>query len=61
MKLRFILYVILSIAFQVVLGHVTGQGQGGIAMLMFVILVEIDPEFSFSYLVSHKENKKEEK
>ncbi len=60
MKSRFIVYVILAIAFQVGLGYFTGQGQGGIAMLLFIILVEFDPQFSFSYLVSKRRHEKKE-
>ncbi len=58
MKFRFILYVILAIAFQVGLGMLTGMGQGGIGMLTFIVMVEIDPKYSFSYLLKNPEKTK---
>lgn len=59
MKFRLLFYVILSIGLQVLLGQVTGQGQGGIAMVLFVVMVELDPRYGFAYLIKH--NKKEKK
>lgn len=54
MKFRFLIYVVLAILGQVYLGKWTGQGQGGIGMLLFTIMVEIDPDYSFSYLIKKK-------
>ena len=51
MKFRFILYAIIAITFQVILGQLTDKGQGSIGILLFVIIVEIDPNFSFTYLI----------
>lgn len=59
MKIRIVLYAIIAIAFQVVLGQLTGQGQGGIGMLTFIVMVEIDPKYSFSYLLQEKKNDKQ--
>jgi len=59
MKFRFIIYFILAVAFQVILGQLTDQGQGGIAMLTFIVMVEIDPKYSFTYLLKKPENKNE--
>ncbi len=56
MKLRFIFYVIVAIAFQVLLGYLTGLGQGGIGMLTFIVLIEIDPNFNLSYFLKKKKN-----
>ncbi len=57
MKLKIILYAIISIAFQVLIGYWTGFGQGSLGLLLFVIIVEIDPDFSFRYLVSNVNTK----
>lgn len=43
-------------ALQVLLGYVTGQGQGGIGMLTFIVMVEVDPKYSFSYLLQKKKD-----
>lgn len=59
MKFRFIMYAILAMAFQVILGQLTGQGQGSIGVLAFLIMVEIDPNFSFAYLVQKIEKDKD--
>ena len=60
MKYRLILYVILGIIGQVLLGYYSGQGQGGIAMLLFIIFVEVDPHFSFTYLLRRDRQMKKE-
>lgn len=57
MKFKIIIYVILAIAFQVILGQLTGQGQGGIAMLTFIVMIEIDPNYSFTYLLKDPEKR----
>jgi|GEM_PF-1324193 hypothetical protein len=58
-KVKILFYVIIAISFQVLLGQWTGQGQGGIAMLLFVTLMELDPNYSFTYLIgTEKRNKK---
>ncbi len=56
MKFRVILYTVLSIAFQLLLGYLTGLGQGGIGMLLFIVLMELDPKFRFSYLFVDNRN-----
>ncbi len=56
MKFRFIIYAIVAMALQVLLGYVTGQGQGGIGMLTFIVMVEVDPKYSFSYLLQKKKD-----
>jgi len=61
MKIRLIIYAILAMAFQVLLGQLTGQGQGGIGMLTFILIVEIDPKYSFSYLIENNIKPKKEK
>jgi len=50
MKLRFIFYALIAIILQVLLGLLTSLGQGSIGLLIFIILVEIDPNFSFAYI-----------
>jgi len=55
MIFRFILYAIIGIIFQVTLGLLTGMGQGSTGLLLFVVLLEIDPNFSFAYLVKNIE------
>jgi len=55
MTVRFILYAILAIIFQVGLGMLTGMGQGSTGLLVFVVLVELDPNFSFAYLVQYND------
>lgn len=57
MKFRIVIYAIIAIIFQVILGQLTGQGQGGIGMLTFLVIIEIDPKFIFSYIIENKENK----
>ena len=57
MKFRIIMYVIIAMGFQVLLGQLTGQGQGGIGMLTFIVLVEIDPKYSFTYLLKNPKDK----
>lgn len=51
MKFKIIIYAIIAMAFQVLLGKLTGQGQGGIGMLTFIVIVEIDPNYSFTYFL----------
>lgn len=53
MKLRFIFYALIAIILQVLLGLLTSLGQGSIGLLIFIILVEIDPNFSFAYIQSN--------
>ncbi len=59
-KIKILFYVSIAIAFQVVLGHLTGQGQGGIAMLLFVTLMELDPNYSFTYLIGSEKRRKKD-
>jgi hypothetical protein len=58
-KVKIFLYAIFAIAFQVVLGQLTGQGQGGIGMLTFLIIMELDPNYSFTYLLERKASAKD--
>jgi len=50
MKYSIILLVIVAMAFQVTLGQLTGQGQGSIGILLFILLVELHPKYSFRFL-----------
>jgi uncharacterized membrane protein len=50
MKFNFVFYGILAICFQIVIGKLTGFGQGSIGLLLFVTLVELDSRFSFRYI-----------
>ncbi|MCF7925911.1 MAG: hypothetical protein K9L26_05190 [Candidatus Izimaplasma sp.] len=54
-KLKIIIYALFAIAFQLILGYFTGKGQGGIGMLTFVVLIELDPNYSFTYLLQNQE------
>jgi hypothetical protein len=54
-KVKIIFYMIIAMSFQVLLGQLTGQGQGGIGMLTFVVIMELDPNYSFTYLLKSKE------
>jgi len=56
MKFRIILYAIIAIGLQVALGYLTDMGQGGIGMLTFIVMIEIDPKYSFSYLLQNKQS-----
>ena len=57
-KVKIVIYAILAIGFQVLLGYLTDKGQGGIAMLTFVILIELDPNYSFTYLLQDNKKRK---
>ena len=54
-KLKIIAYALIAIGFQVGLGYLTDMGQGGIGMLTFLILIELDPNYSFTYLLQSKD------
>jgi hypothetical protein len=56
-KVKMVIYALLAMSFQVVLGQLTGQGQGGIGMLTFLIIMELDPNYSFTYLLEKKDRK----
>ncbi len=58
MKIRIIIYLIIAIGFQILLGFLTGLGQGGIGMLTFIVMIEIDPNYSFSYLLKNPDKEK---
>jgi hypothetical protein len=62
-KIKIVIYALIAMSFQVILGQLTDQGQGGIGMLTFVVLIELDPQYSFTYLLSTKpkETKENEK
>ncbi|MCF7926557.1 MAG: hypothetical protein K9L74_03190 [Candidatus Izimaplasma sp.] len=57
-KLKIIVYALSAMGLQVLLGYLTGQGQGGIGMLTFVVLIELDPHYSFTYLLQNKSTSK---
>jgi hypothetical protein len=57
-KLKIVFYAIVAMGFQVLLGYLTGKGQGGIGMLTFLILIELDPNYSFTYLLQTEKSKK---
>jgi hypothetical protein len=50
-KVKIIVYALLALGFQVLLGYLTGQGQGGVGMLTFLVIIELDPNYSFTYLL----------
>ena len=54
-KVKIIIYAIIAIGFQLLLGYLTGQGQGGIGMLTFLVIIELDPNYSFTYLLKTPE------
>jgi hypothetical protein len=54
------LYAIIGIAVQVLVGELTGMGQGSFGILIFAFLVEIDPRFRFAYIVPNIKQKHEE-
>lgn len=56
-KFKIVLYAILAMGFQVLLGYLTGKGQGGIGMLTFLVLIELDPNYSFTYLLQTDRSK----
>ena len=60
MKFILVVYALIGILLQVLLGEVTGLGQGSIGILVFLFLVEIDSRFRFKYIIpnikeSHQE------
>lgn len=61
MKARLILYSVIAIASQVIIGQLTSLGQGSIGFLVFMILVEIDPHFSFLYITPNLKNRNKRK
>ena len=60
-KIKIVIYALLAMGFQILLGQLTGQGQGGVATLTFLILMELDPNYSFAYLLQHKDKTKVKK
>jgi hypothetical protein len=60
MKYIFILYAIIAIALQVIIGKLTGYGQGSVGLLIFIFLLEIDPRFKFKYMVPNIKQKNKE-
>ena len=56
-KVKIVFYALVSMGFQILLGKLTGQGQGGVGTLTFLILMELDPNYSFAYLLQHKDKK----
>ena len=54
-KLKIVAYMLIAVGLQVGLGYLTGMGQGGIGMLTFLILIELDPNYSFTYLLQSKD------
>ena len=60
MKWMLVLYALISIAFQILLGQLTGYGQGSIGVLLFLFIVEVDPRFKFSYVMPNLREKHDE-
>jgi hypothetical protein len=57
-KVKIVIYAVLAMGFQVLLGYLTDKGQGGIGMLTFLVLIELDPNYSFTYLLKTDRTKK---
>ena len=53
-KLKIVAYALFAIGLQIGLGYLTNMGQGGIGMLTFLILIELDPNYSFTYLLKSR-------
>ena len=53
MKITMIMYAVIAIIIQIILGLLTGNGQGSVGLLIFLVLIEIDPRFSFTYMASN--------
>lgn len=60
LKWILVLYAALSIAVQIVVGQLTGYGQGSIGVMIFLFLVEVDPRLKFSYVMPNLRQKQEE-
>lgn len=56
-KLKLIIYGIIAMFLQILIGKVLNQGQGGVGMIIFTLLIELDHNFSFKILNIFKENK----
>lgn len=50
MKITLVIYAIIAILFQVLMGELTGLGQGSFGFLTFIFLVELDPRYRFRYV-----------
>lgn len=50
-KIILIVYAVISIVIQLIVGELTGLGQGSLGLLIFVFLVEIDPRFRFRFMI----------
>lgn len=61
MTFRIIFYALVAMGFQVGMGYLTGMGQGSMGLLAFIILVELDPNFSFRYLVQKLDKEEQHK
>lgn len=61
MKYFLIIYACIGIAVQVLIGELTGMGQGSFGILVFAFLVEVDPRFRFAYIFSNVQQKHREK
>ncbi|QMS84688.1 hypothetical protein [Candidatus Xianfuyuplasma coldseepsis] len=51
MKVILIVYAVISIIIQLLVGELTGLGQGSLGLLTFLFLVEIDPRFRFRFII----------
>ena len=60
MKLILVVYALISIAFQIILGQLTGYGQGSVGVLLFLFIVEVDPRFKFSYVMPNLRERHDE-
>ncbi len=51
MKSRIVLYAIIAGIIQIALGYLTGRGEGSVGLLLFIVMVELDKDYSFRYLL----------
>jgi len=54
MKIRLLIYGIIAIVAQLVIGYLVDQGQGGIGVVLFTVFVELDPHMRFSFIQKEK-------
>ena len=57
MKWMLILYALVAIVIQVIVGEYTGKGQGSLSLLVFLFLVQADPRLKFSYILPNIRDK----
>ncbi|MCF7925910.1 MAG: hypothetical protein K9L26_05185 [Candidatus Izimaplasma sp.] len=61
LKFILVLYALIGIVVQILIGQLTGFGQGSIGILTFGFLVELDPRFRFSYMIPNAKSKNQKK